>query len=699
MFLPLSRLWLVAIIGALLFSSAALCPAGGITSDDIALGTLGSPFQYQITANNSPTSFDALNLPPGLSLNQATGRISGVPNISGGHDTEVIAHGQDGDARANVFFLFYFPIPANDPHSGGYTEECITLLSDPDRPRIYCGGINQELVVIATDTRTILTRIPNAGYIEDLSISRDGHTLWCARTSFASLARINLDTLNALIGVPTSLSVGSVREGLDNRLYAATLGNDVLQLDAVTGVLQHQFEMGEGLPDANGLALAISPDRRTLYVADAYYVGGSLVTHSAVSRYDISTATPVFLQRVEMPTHRVRSLTPSPDGTSVYAVLNTFDGYGSPAIHRTLCLDANDVATTKGAFSFRGTVAKSPTVTADSTRVVLPLYLHNGGELTTGLVSVFDARNFQLIKTMVIGTHVNIWVGDVALNQNESSIFVATNLNPDTRTYPMASLPPPVVTPARSLLNISTRMLTQNGDNVVIGGFIVTGTDPKEVVLRAIGPSLPMPGSLANPVLELRGQGGAIIAENDNWNSHRADVIATGIPPDDEYEAVILATLQPGAYTAILRGFAGAAGIAAVEVYDVNTSANSRLANISTRGKVETGDNVMIGGWIIGGGESTSVVVRAIGPSLGVAGSLADPTLAVHDQNGAVQAQNDDWRLSQEQALIDSGLAPTDNRESAILLSLLPGNHTAIVRGKDDTAGVGLVEIYNLQDP
>lgn len=699
MSLPLSRLALVAITGALLFSSSALCRAGDITSDDIAVGTLGSPFQYQITANNNPTSFDAVNLPPGLSLNRATGRISGVPNISGGHNTEVIAHGQDGDARANVFFLFYYPIPADDPHSGGYTEECISLLSDPNRPRIYCGGRYEELVVIATDTRTILTRIPNTGYIEDMSISADGQTLWFVRTYYyTSLARINLDTLDAFTPIPTSPPVASVREGLNGRLYAATRGNEVLQLDPMTGTILHRFEVGEGFPHDSGLALAISPDRRTLYAADSYYAE-PYVTQSAVSRYDISTATPVFLQRVEMPAHRVRSLTPSPDGTSVYAVLGNLDGYGSPAIHQVLCLDAHNVAITKGAFSFRGTVAYSPAVTADSNRVVLPLYLHNGGELTTGLVSVFDARNFQLIKTIVLGTSIPIWVGDVALNENESSIFVATNLNPDTRTYPMASLPPPVVTPPRSLLNISTRMLTQNGDNVLIGGFIVTGTDPKEVVLRAIGPSLPMPGSLANPVLELRGPGGAIIAENDNWNSNRADVIETGIPPNDEYEAVILATLQPGAYTAILRGFAGASGIAAVEVYDVNPSANSRLANISTRGKVETGDNVMIGGWIIGGGESTGVVVRAVGPSLSVTGALADPMLAVYNGNGALLAQNDDWRLTQEQALLDLGLAPTDNRESAILLSLLPGNHTAIVRGKDDTTGVALVEVYNLQNP
>jgi hypothetical protein len=191
-----------------------------------------------------------------------------------------------------------------------------------------------------------------------------------------------------------------------------------------------------------------------------------------------------------------------------------------------------------------------------------------------------------------------------------------------------------------------------------------------------------------------------MITENDNWNSHRAEVLATGIAPFDEYESAIVTNLQPGAYTAILRGFGSSAGVAVVEAYDLDTSTNSRLANISTRGKVEAGDNVMIGGCIIGGYESTKVGIRAIGPSLlnsGVSGPLVDPTLDLYNGNGALLAQNDDWRTSQEQALIDSGLAPTDDRESAMIVSLVPGGYTAIVRGKNDMTGVALVEVYNLQ--
>jgi hypothetical protein len=249
------------------------------------------------------------------------------------------------------------------------------------------------------------------------------------------------------------------------------------------------------------------------------------------------------------------------------------------------------------------------------------------------------------------------------------------------------------------LLNVSTRLRAQIGDNALIGGFIVSGQEAKKVVLRAVGPSLPIQDTLSDPILELHDATGAIIAQNNNWNAHRADVLATGIPPSDEHEAVIAPTLPPGSYTAVVHGVNNSSGVALVEAYDLSSDSNSKLANISTRGKVETGDNVMIGGFIIGGNQPTNVVVRAIGPSLavlGVGGALTDPMLEVHDRNGALLAQNDDWRMHQEQALIDSGLAPTDNRESAMLLSLQPGAYTAIVRGKNDSTGVGLVEVYNL---
>jgi hypothetical protein len=249
------------------------------------------------------------------------------------------------------------------------------------------------------------------------------------------------------------------------------------------------------------------------------------------------------------------------------------------------------------------------------------------------------------------------------------------------------------------LLNVSTRLRAQPGENALIGGFIVRGQESKKIALRAIGPSLPVQDKLADPVLQLFDGSGAVVAQNDNWNAHRNDVIATGLPPSDEHEAVITTSLPPGSYTAVVRGLNNTSGVALVEAYDLSPAANSKLANISTRGKVEGGDNVMIGGFIAGGDQETQVVVRAIGPSLvnfGIANALTDPTLELHDGNGALLAQNDDWRLSQEQQLIQAGLAPTDDRESALLLSLQPGAYTAIVRGKNISSGVGLVEIYNL---
>jgi hypothetical protein len=598
-----------------------------------------------------------------------------------------------------VGFIVYLPVPTDDSPSGGFGVECISMLTDPSRPRIYCGGSNQELVVFATDTMTILRRIPDTGYIAHMSISADGRTLWCVRTYYYnSLGRVDLDALDGLTAIPASPRLDAVREGLDNRLYA-TAGVEVLQMDQ-TGVIQQRFEPNEDYPPTFGLTLAISPDRRTLYLGHPYYVNGSLVTHSALSRYDISSATPALVQRVEMPTHMVQSITAAPDGESLYVVLGTLDGYGSTAVHQVLSLAANDLTVTRGVFSFHGTANNGITISADSTRALVPIALGNGGPLTTGLVGTFDTHSFQTIKMVVLATRSSIFVGEAAFDQTGSSMFVDTDLNPPVRKYPVASLPPPPVTANRSLLNISTRMRTEGGESVLIGGFIVTGSDSKQVMLRAIGPSLPLPGSLANPVLELHGPGGTTITENDNWNSHRAEVLATGIAPLDEYESAIVTTLPPGAYTAILRGFGSSAGVAVVEAYDLDTSTNSRLANISTRGKVEAGDNVMIGGCIVGGYESTKVGIRAIGPSLvnsGVSGPLVDPTLDLYNGNGALLAQNDDWRTSQEQALIDSGLAPTDDRESAMIVSLMPGGYTAIVRGKNDMTGVALVEVYNLQ--
>jgi hypothetical protein len=255
------------------------------------------------------------------------------------------------------------------------------------------------------------------------------------------------------------------------------------------------------------------------------------------------------------------------------------------------------------------------------------------------------------------------------------------------------------LTPPPTLGNISTRARVNTGDNVLIGGFIVTGTQPKKVIIRAIGPSLPVEGKLADPQLELYGPGG-LIASNDNWQDapNRQEIIDSTIPPTNALESAILMTLPANttAYTAIVRGTSGSTGIALVEVYDLDETVDSELANISTRGVVQTGDNVMIGGFIVGGPGLHKVIVRAIGPSLPVDGKLADPTLEIYDRNGVVVATNDNWRSTQEAEIIASTVAPSNDLEAAIVLNLPPAPHTAIVRGKNSSTGIALVEVFTL---
>jgi hypothetical protein len=257
-----------------------------------------------------------------------------------------------------------------------------------------------------------------------------------------------------------------------------------------------------------------------------------------------------------------------------------------------------------------------------------------------------------------------------------------------------------------NLLNLSTRGDILTGDNVLIAGIIITGTDPKEILFRGLGPSLAaqnVPGALQDPTLELHDHTGAAIAFNDNWkDSQQADIQATGIAPTDDRESAILQSLAPAAYTAIERGKNNTTGVGLVEAYDLDTSVNSQLGNISTRGLVGTGDHALIGGFIAGGGSAgpTRVVVRAIGPSLqskGVQNFLADPTLELHDGQGNILASNDNWKDTQQTDIQNSGLAPSDDHESAIFVPALgPGPYTAIVRGKNNTTGVGLVEEYNI---
>jgi sugar lactone lactonase YvrE len=268
----------------------------------------------------------------------------------------------------------------------------------------------------------------------------------------------------------------------------------------------------------------------------------------------------------------------------------------------------------------------------------------------------------------------------------------------------LAFQPTPTTSSSGRLQNISTRAFGHTGDNAMIGGFIITGSGQKKVILRAIGPSLINHGithPLQNPTLELHDHTGALIASNDNWIDapNKQEIMNSGLAPTNNLESAILMSLSPGAYTAIVRGVSNGTGIALVEGYDLDPAAGSKLGNISTRALVQTGDNVMIGGLIMVGPGSDKVLVRAIGPSLaqkGITNPLADPMLELHDGNGTLLASNDNWKDTQQAQIQATGLAPTNDAESAIVQTLEPGNYTAIVRGKNDTIGVALVEVYGL---
>jgi len=260
--------------------------------------------------------------------------------------------------------------------------------------------------------------------------------------------------------------------------------------------------------------------------------------------------------------------------------------------------------------------------------------------------------------------------------------------------------------PAQAL-NISGRARVETGQGVVISGFIVTGTTPKRVGVRALGPSLAnfgVPGSLADPIIQLNLGNGSLVMVNDNWkNTQQVEITAAGLAPPDDKEAALIATLPAGNYTAVVTGKNGGTGVALAEVYDLDQAADSRLANISSRAPVGTGSDVLIGGFITGRKiGATRVAIRALGPSLqqfGIANPLPDPSLELHNANGALLASNDNWQSDANQAalLTSYGLAPPNNLESAIAISLAPGRYTAIVTGKNNQTGIGLIEIYDEQ--
>jgi pectin methylesterase-like acyl-CoA thioesterase len=253
------------------------------------------------------------------------------------------------------------------------------------------------------------------------------------------------------------------------------------------------------------------------------------------------------------------------------------------------------------------------------------------------------------------------------------------------------------------LLNVSTRVFVQDGDSVEIGGFIVGGADAKKVVLRGLGPALAQSGiadPLSDPRLTLFDSAGNILAVNEGWTSQHDELVAAGLAPTNVRDSAMVATLAPGAYTVLLESSSRSSGTGLFELYDL-APLNSETKNLSTRGRVGTGDHAMIAGFAIGGDQASKVIVRAMGPSLaanGISDPLLDPTIELYDADGLLMFSNDNWRSTQEELIVASGLPPSDDREAAIIATLNPGSYTAIVRGTGNTVGNALVEVFRLQE-
>lgn len=287
---------------------------------------------------------------------------------------------------------------------------------------------------------------------------------------------------------------------------------------------------------------------------------------------------------------------------------------------------------------------------------------------------------------------------------------IAPLLPQQSKTFPRPvefitlALPTVGPTPVQAqLLNVSTRVSVGAGDDAAIAGFVITGSTPKKVLLRSLGPSLgavAVDAAVVDPAIELHDASGAAIATNDNWkDTQRAEIEATGIPPADDRESAIVQSLSPGAYTVVMRDKAGTDRIGLVEVYDLSAGPDQQIANLSTRGVVGANQGVMIAGFIIGSsdGGAARVLVRGLGPSLPLASDLRDPALELHDANGGLIATNDNWRDTQRLEILATGIPPPHDLEAAIARTLPAGNYTAVMQDRNGATGAGLLEIYHLR--
>jgi uncharacterized repeat protein (TIGR01451 family) len=633
-------------------------PPPVITSSGSASGMVGQPFSYQITATNNPTSFDATGLPLGLTRNTSTGLISGTPS-------------QDGT----------FTVILSATNAGGTGMKTLTLVVTVTAPEVLPPIITSPLSmtatvdqfyvyqIIATDSPTSydatnlpldLERDPVLGFISGTPRETGTRqvTLSATNANGTGTAILTLTVQAAPVSAPSVISGTSItgRTGTPFTYQVVTSGGT-----AATRL------------SATGLPAGLSADPITGEISGTAISDGSFSVTLTVTDAGMSTSSTLQLTFTSDPAIPVIT---SPGSATLIL--------GQPFFYMIVAPSSSDEPTT---FDQIGPLPSGLTLNR-----------------FTGVISGTPKLSLGLAPLPSVSTGAITHTDYVACNSSgcaDQSLFYEE---------------------APGAENISTRLSIGTESNVLIGGFIIqqqtatTPVTPMEVVVRGLGPSLTqfgVTGALANPYLKLRDATGVMIDANDNWNytlagdSQTVDIQATGFAPTNSAESTIHRILDPGLYTAIVNGVNDGTGVGLVEIYNLGPasladSSEVHLGNISTRGNVQTGVNVMIGGFINEVSSPIKVLVRGIGPSLaaaGVVGPLADPSLELRDADGALIAANDNWGADPTQKadiMATGNLAPTNDLESAILITLPAGKgaYTAIVSGVNDTTGVALVEAY-----
>lgn len=656
-----------------------------ITSPGELDAQIGKPVSFQVTTNAKVSSYESTGLPAGLTINLATGLITGTVNVTGGYSAQVTVHGKK-DVTAPLFVYVTSTSEVGDLRQlWGLTVN--RLITDPARNRVYASlNASNTVAVIDAAKLTLLKTIPVASEPAGMSISPDGNTLFVAEKGATNpvIGVIDLDALVTKPSLPAPFPTFDIAAGMDNRLFVTSWGDfaaEIAQLDSSTGDLLAPFP--SGLP--YGL-LQVSPDRKTLYL------GATGFTPPTLYSIDVSSNIPALLQQT--PFNRIMGVLVdfqlSHDGTTLCAA----DGGGYAGGATLLRIPTDDLTATDGGYVlFHGGLTRGAIAFSADDKTML---VTDQSDVAQG-VDIFDAATQVYQRTIFTDYFTPL---TMTIDSLGKYLFVGSFEQPELRVYALGSTGLPGHPPQpKSLLNVSTRLNTQEGEQTLIAGFIISGDAPKNILIRGLGPSLPVQGALYDARLDLYDQAGTQIGFNFYWRANQTQVLLTGLAPPSDNEAALYVTLFPGSYTATLLGVGGAAGVGLVEVYDVSADTDSAVANLSTRGNVGTGDNVMIGGFIISEDEPTKVLIRAIGPSLakaGVTDALEDPTLELHGANGDLIFSNDNWRSTQETDIVATSIPPTDDRESAIVATLPSGAYTAIVRGQAATTGVALVEVFNL---